>query len=598
MKSLLHKLRMVLDRGTKFGLIYATAGSAVIAAFDMLAIALVLPLVDLAAGTGKDHPAIQLISGIAGTTDTTTLTVIVAILVVALFIMKDALSIAFVWWMAGFKAFNRVETSTALLNYYLKAPYTQMSARSSADLMRTMSDGVAQVYGSVAFSLMNMVSGSLAIGAIVIALLVSAPVPTVALLVYLGLASVLYLRLMRPKMQQAGAASAQAAADAWRGALGALGGRKESRLRSSEDFFAGKYREAASRGARAGRHAEFVGSLPRYVLEILFIAAIGVILVTNTLGSSGSGPAGGIGMLALFVAAGFRVLPTITMFVGAVSSLRFGLPYLDLVYEDMLAARSVPPSRVSGNKLPLAREVRVEHVSFTYPGSDRKVLDDVSLGIPAGSSLALVGGSGAGKTTLVDLILGLHKPDEGRLAIDGIDVATNLSGWQRNVGYVPQDVFLMEASLAENIAFDQHREDIDLARLERCIDRAQLRSLIAELPDGVDTHLGERGSRLSGGQRQRVGIARALYREPAVLVLDEATSALDNETEHSISTAMHKLRGSLTLVIVAHRLSTVKNADQVVLLDEGRVVASGAFNELRQRSEQFERLVQLGSLED
>lgn len=598
MKALLQKLRVVLDRRTKLGLVYSTVGSAAIAALDMVAIALVLPLVNLAAETGDDHVVVRWLTSAIGTEDRPTLTLWVAGLVVGLFVIKDLLSVAFVWWMAGFKAFNRVGTSSRLLRYYLRAPYTENSARSSADLMRTMGDGVIQVYGTVAFGLMSIIASSLSILAIFLALLVSAPGPTVALLVYLGLASVLYLRVMRPRMQRAGEVSAQAAADAWRSALGALGARKESKLRSSEDFFVGKYREASLRGALAGRHAEFMNSLPRYILEILFIIAIGVILVANTmLAESTGGLSGGIGMLALFVAAGFRVLPTITMLIGAVSNLRFGIPFLDLVYDDMASMVELPPRRPSQEKLPFDHELRLHDVSFRYPGSTRRALDHVSLGIPRGSSVALVGSSGAGKTTLVDVILGLHKPDEGNVVVDEQDAWTDIEAWQRNLGYVPQDVFLLDATLAENIAFDQDPQEIDLGRLQRSIDRAQLRELVDELPDGVHTHLRERGSRLSGGQRQRVGIARALYRDPSVLVLDEATSALDNETEHSVSTAIHALAGSLTIVIVAHRLSTVKDADQVVLVEDGRIEAAGSFQSVRSQSERFARMVRLGTLD-
>lgn len=600
MRDLVAKLRLVLDRKTKVGMIYGTVGAAVIAAFDMAAIALVLPLVNLAAGAGDENMVIQFLKGVLNTDDTSTITIWVAALVVLLFIIKDVLSIGFVWWMAGFKAFNRVATSSDLLRHYLHAPYTETASRSSADLIRTMGDGVIQVYGSVAFGLMSIVSGLISVGSIIVALLLSAPVPTVALLVYLGAASVGYLRFMRPRMQAAGEQSAEAASDAWRSALAALGGRKESKLRSSEEFFVRRYREASIRGAQAARYAEVIAALPRYLLEILFIIAIGVILVTATLstqGTAGGGVAGGIGMLALFVAAGFRMLPNITVLVGAVASLRYGLPYLDLVHQDMTAMRALPTLQHATFAMDFLDELRVSHLGFTYPVSDHPVLRDVNLCIKLGSSVALVGGSGAGKTTLVDLLLGLHAPTQGSILVDGRDIWEDIQAWQCNLGYVPQDVFLLESSLAENIAFDQERGQIDNERLWASIERAQLRDLVDELPDGVETHLGERGSRLSGGQRQRVGIARALYRDPSVLVLDEATSALDNETEHRISQAVYSLTGTMTIIIVAHRLSTVKNVDQIVVMNQGQVEATGTFQEVRRKSELFDRMVELGSLE-
>ena len=238
----------------------------------------------------------------------------------------------------------------------------------------------------------------------------------------------------------------------------------------------------------------------------------------------------------------------------------------------------------------------MHRVSFRYPGATEDALSSVSVTLAHGSSIAFVGGSGAGKTTLVDVILGLHDPYEGRVTVDGVDIAGRKRRWQTNVGYVPQDVYLLDATLAENIAFDQDSSTIDNAALVRAIAQAQLDDMVARLPSGVDTQVGERGSRLSGGQRQRIGIARALYRRPELLVLDEATSALDNETEHRINETIRELHGAITLVVVAHRLSTVRHADQIAFMNQGRVECVGTFDEVREQSPEFERLVRLGSM--
>lgn len=595
MRATIEKLRTVLDGRAKRGMVLGTVASTVIAVFDMVAIALVLPLVNLAGGERPDHPALEVLARLLGISDQRSLTLVVAALVVGLFIVKDLLSMAFAWWLAGFKAFNRARLSARLLRYYLRAPYLETARRSTGDLIRTMSEGVIQVYGSVVYSLMNLVNASLAVVAIVLALLWSAPVPTVALIIYLGIASLLYLLVMRPRVERAGSMSAEATAASWRGALAALGAKKETKLRSSEDFFVKTFRDASMRGARATRLAEFIGAVPRFVLEILFIVAVGVILATSTSTSA----VGDVGIVALFVAAGFRILPNITLIVGSINSLRFGMPFLDLVHADMASMRDLPAASESPSKpRHLRQEIRVQDVTFTYPGSARPALDDVTLVVPKGSSVALVGGSGAGKSTLVDVVLGLFEPQNGAVVVDGTDIHQDLPAWQAGIGYVPQEVFLLDGTLAENIAFDRHPEDIDRDLLSECIARAQLDDLVGSLPDGVGTQLGEGGSRLSGGQRQRVGIARALYRRPSLLVLDEATSALDNETEHRVAQAVYGLSGDVTVIVVAHRLSTVKNVDQVVLMEEGRVRASGTFAEVRRLSDAFDRLVRLGSLED
>jgi ABC-type multidrug transport system fused ATPase/permease subunit len=211
--------------------------------------------------------------------------------------------------------------------------------------------------------------------------------------------------------------------------------------------------------------------------------------------------------------------------------------------------------------------------------------------------VALVGASGAGKSTIVDLVLGLHRPTGGRITVDGVDIAESIPTWQRTLGLVPQDVYLIDESLRSNVAFGEVADDIDEARIIEAVTRAQLDDLIASLPDGLDTFVGERGIRLSGGQRQRIGIARALYSRPQVLILDEATSALDNETERLITETIEALRGDMTIIVVAHRLSTVRNCDLVVFLSQGRVEVEGTFDEVRAGSAEFANLVALGTLD-
>jgi ABC-type multidrug transport system fused ATPase/permease subunit len=239
----------------------------------------------------------------------------------------------------------------------------------------------------------------------------------------------------------------------------------------------------------------------------------------------------------------------------------------------------------------------MEGVSFRYPGSDTDALSDIQVAIPFGSSLAVVGPSGSGKSTLVDVLLGLHAPDRGRVTIGGHDIREDLASWQTSLGVVPQDVWWVSDTLAANIAFGVPAEHRDRDRLERAVERAQLDDVVSALPDGLDTLLGDKGRRLSGGQLQRVGIARALYFDPTMLVFDEATSALDNETEHRITRTMADLHGRTTLIVVAHRLSTVRNCDQLVFVEDGRITARGTFDQVQQQSPEFARLVALGSLD-
>lgn len=597
MRHLLRRLSDILDRPTKFRLALATVVSLVLALLDTAAIVLMLPLVELASGNPPVSGLMTTVARVLGNPPVGRLTLYVTIAVVGLFVAKDLGALGFTWWMARFKGLNRVRTSSALLRHFLTAPYTEVSRRSTSELIRTMVDAVIQVYGSVVYGLMQVVTSGLSLLAILGALLYTAPLPTLALVAYLGLASALYLRVMKPKAVRAGENSAAASEVAWRSALGALGGLKETRVRGSEAVFVRRFEAASLRGVRPAQIAEFIGAAPRYFLEILFIIAVGVILVVGTASGPGStGASSVVGLLAMFVAAGFRTLPAVTAVLSNVNAIRFGLPYLALVHDEIHRMAKLEAPQRPTKRLALEREVFVDDVAFRYPGGSHDALDGVTLTLPYGSSLALVGGSGAGKTTLIDLLLGLHQPARGRVSVDGQDIAENLRGWQANIGYVPQDVFLLDATLAENIAFDEPRDQIDMVRLQAAINQAQLGDVVDALPDGVDTYLGERGSRLSGGQRQRVGIARALYRNPRVLVLDEATSALDNETEHRISTVITALRGKVTVVTVAHRLSTVRHADAIAFMVDGRIVSIGTFEQLRHSNAQFDQLVRLGSL--
>jgi ABC-type multidrug transport system fused ATPase/permease subunit len=337
-----------------------------------------------------------------------------------------------------------------------------------------------------------------------------------------------------------------------------------------------------------------VGALPRYLLEILFIIAVGVFLV---LGRQDIGDGSTIGVLSVFVAAGFRVLPSITGLLGNLANFRFGVPYLEILHAEVLEQRKISLEvEESGPPLPFACALELDRVSFRYPDGERDVVSDVSLAVPRGSSVALVGGSGAGKTTLADLVLGLHDPTRGRILVDGVDISGAKRRWQQNLGYVAQEIFFLDGTLAENVAFDVPAADIDRERLAVAIRQAQLDELVAQLPHGVDTQVGEHGARLSGGQRQRVGIARALYRRPSLLVLDEATAAHDNETEHRFTEAVSALHGDITVLLIAHRLSTVRHCDRIIFLKDGRVEASGTFDEVRAASHDFARLVRLGAL--
>ena len=278
--------------------------------------------------------------------------------------------------------------------------------------------------------------------------------------------------------------------------------------------------------------------------------------------------------LGLFAAAAFRLMPSVSRVLSAVQSLRYGLPVIDILIEELKLATPEIAGTYSP-ATPFHAVLELRHVTYAYPGAAESALKDISLTIRHGESIGFIGTSGAGKSTLVDILLGLLTPDTGEVRMDGSDIQSNLRNWQNQIGYVPQSIFLTDDTLRRNVGFGLANEQIDDAAVQRAIQAAQLEEFVNSLPGGLDTLVGERGIRLSGGQRQRIGIARALYHDPAVLVLDEATSALDTATERDVMQAVRALQGSKTILIVAHRLSTMAHCNWLYRLEQGRVVEAG-----------------------
>jgi ABC-type multidrug transport system fused ATPase/permease subunit len=300
-------------------------------------------------------------------------------------------------------------------------------------------------------------------------------------------------------------------------------------------------------------------------------------------------------VLAVYAFASLRIFPALQRIYVSMTQMRFSKPTLDKLHEDMKAAeanaRALPPVE-RGAVVRLTEALTLEDIHYAYPQAERPAVRGLSLTIPARSTVGIVGGTGAGKTTTVDIILGLLLPQKGRFAVDGLPItAANLRAWQQSVGYVPQQIFLTDDTIAANIAFGREPKDIDRAAVERAARTAELHDFVMrELPQGYDTRVGERGVRLSGGQRQRIGIARALYHDPDVLILDEATSALDNLTERAVMDAVHNLGHAKTIVMIAHRLSTVRGCDTIFMLEHGRVVAQGSYDALIETNRQFRAL--------
>ncbi len=553
-----------------------------------------LPLMQYVTGQPLDSGALGVVNRSLGEPPLRVLVASLGLLIFGAFIVKDVATLIMRRWQLHFMARQQVELSTQLLEGYLTGPYWWHLRQNTADKLWTVQGAVGLGYTGGLASALSAFTEILTIVFIFVSLLALAPYVAVAAAVYFGVAAWVVQRLIRPRVQLAGEKTREASQAISRSSLQPLTAVKEIKLRRAHQPFIESFREANIRGAEAAVSASILTDIPKYFLEIVFILGVGVLAVVATTGASAEE---GLVLLGLFVAAGTRVLPSSVRLINAISGVRYArspLEHIVAVHRLMQQNRTDETSSIVTNQVPEG-DLQITGLRFAYTDQpDTEVLRGVDVSVPSGASLAIVGTSGAGKSTLIDLILGLHQPGQGSISAGGVSIFDNLPAWQRRIAVVPQEVALLDTTISDNIAFD---EEVDPARLAQAVERAQLNDLIVGLPQGLNTEAGERGARLSGGQRQRIGIARALYRKPSLLVLDEATSALDNETERRITDAIEGLHGSVTVVVVAHRLSTVRHCDRLIYMEQGRITSSGTFDEVRLDNPAFARLVELGALD-
>ena len=464
---------------------------------------------------------------------------------------------------------GRSKLATRLLEQYMKEDYEFHLARNMAVIQRAVRSDVDGFYHLVRCLLQLM--SELIICVVLAALLfVSDFWMALYLVVLLGLCVSTVVVISRKKAKKLGADDMVAGSKMNQWLMQGIGGIKEIKLLSREDYFVNSFKEYSDKSSDNQRKQQVLIQLPRLLTETVSIGAVLLWLVIAA--AYGMDLLSIVPTLAVFAVAAFRLLPSVGKINGLLADYNFYRPRVDFIYEDMHGVQEITECNKSDDKIISFNEsIELSDVSFVYAGTDKYILDKVSLSIARGESVGVVGPSGAGKTTLVDVIMGLLKISAGDIKVDGVSVFEGLSSWQRLIGYVPQNIYLSDDSIRHNIAFGIPDEEIDDDRISECIKEARLSDLISELSEGVETVIGDRGIRLSGGQRQRIAIARALYFKPEVLVLDEATSSLDNDTEAAVMEAIEALHGKVTMIVVAHRLSTIEKCDKVYRVEDGKV---------------------------
>lgn len=591
MIALVRQVLAILDARTRRGFLLAVPASIVMAAFESIGFAMVLPFMQLLADpTSLNRGGIvSTLHRFAGSPDRTTFIVYLGLVIFGSLLAKAVLAMFYLRWQTNLLARGEGELAARLFRAYLSADYSQHLRRHSSQLVRNVQDAIQMVFAKMLLSLVQLIADGFLIIAIVTTLVVIDPTAALAAGTVLGLAALAYTRRYGRRARVLGADDLELRGQVQQQLQEGLGGLKALQAVDRVDQVADRFEVTRMALARVRARQMFIDQLPRYLLEAAVVAALLVIVLMVVTTRSDADAVGTLGLLA---AGAFRLMPSLQRFLSGGNAAYSARPAALLLVADMADVPSVTARRVPVTPLDFRGELRFDDVSYTYPGTDERVVDHLDLVVRQGESVGLVGPSGAGKTTLVDLVLGLLRPTSGRIVIDGQPLEGDLVGaWRAVVGYVPQDVFLFDDSVLHNIAIGLADEEIDRARVARAVELAQFGEVLAELPEGLDTNMGERGVRLSGGQRQRLGIARALYGSPRVLVLDEATSSLDGITEAAFTDTVEALRGDLTLVVIAHRLSTVRRCDRIVLLAQGAVEASGSFDELVEQSDHFASLV-------
>nr|WP_049751703.1 ABC transporter ATP-binding protein [Halorhodospira halophila] len=501
----------------------------------------------------------------------------------ALIVIGNAVQAATKWTETRFTHMRRYSVSCRLMADYLRRPYTFYLNRNSADLSKSILEETNHAIRGGLMPLLKLLSNGILALAILGLLLLVEPWLTLLAASVLGLTyGVIYL-VARVWLARIGAERVSANEKRFAAVGEAFAGAKEIRLLGRERPYLERYKGAAHQFARHQANSQILENLPQYAIEA--IAFGGVLLLVLYLMADGGGVAQALPIIGLYALAVKRLIPAFQSLFGAFAQLRFNMPAVETLLKDLNDRSEVVPlvhQRRQPEPMVPRQAIELDQVSFRYPGAEMHAVQQLSLAIPANTTVGIVGPSGAGKSTVVDLLLGLLAPDSGEMRVDGVTLRQQtLRDWQAGIGYVPQHIFLADDTVRGNIALGLKASEIDELAVERAARLANLDGFVrTQLPSGYDTPIGERGVRLSGGQRQRIGIARALYRDPAVLIFDEATSALDTATEKSVMSAVHNLAGQKTIILIAHRLTTVKNCDRLFVLEQGRLVEEGSWDDL------------------
>ena len=560
------------------------AMSIIMALLDMIGVASILPLIAVLANPEVIETNIFLnkifqFSSVFGVENSQQFLFLLGLLVFLIVISSLAFKAFTIFRQAQFAEMCQYTLSKRLVEGYLNQPYGWFLSHHSADLGATILGEVSQVTSGGLAPIMELISRSFVAVALITLLIIADPKLTFIVSITLGVAYLLIYSLIRSYLNRVGGERLKNNKLRFKSISEAFGAIKEVKVGGLEKTYIKSYSDPALIFARINSAVSVISSLPRYFLEAIAFGGILIIilyLMTKTNDFNNVLP-----IISLFVFAGYRLIPALQQIYVSFNQITFAGPSIDTLYDDVKNLKPLNLNQDQG-ALSLNKTITLKNIHYNYPNSSRATLKDINLSIPAKTTVGLVGATGSGKTTTVDIILGLLEAQKGTLEVDGeIITKQNSRAWQRSIGNVPQHIFISDDTVAANIAFGVEPKNINQAAVEKACKIANLHEFVVdELSQQYQTTIGERGIRLSGGQRQRIGIARALYHNPLVLILDEATSSLDNETEKAVMDAVNNIGKEITIILIAHRLNTVKNCDIIFKIDKGQLIDQGTFNEI------------------
>ena len=579
--TLLGKVRAIFDRKQKWQLVGLGIMIFIGGLLETLGVSAMIPVVqallapDELMGYIDRIPVVKKLCDALSITTVKQVTMALLYGMMAIYVIKNLYILLLTYMQNTFITKNRNRMISRVMAEFLNRPYEKYLGADIPTVFRITDSDIPQTF-SLILAMLQLASEVVVSCLIFMVLLLNDPGMTLFIIAVFGLLTLFIVKVFKPRLNRIGARNQaiQSRIAKWR--IQATYGLKDVKVLNREEFYVRNYYETGKVGAEVARNYAVLNNMPRLLIETVFIVSVLGFLVVYING--GGDITAMVTTISAFAIAAVRVLPSVNRINTYITEIAYTQPSLDFVYDnlqegmktDAMLAERRAYSQVE--KLKLDHQIELDHISFHYPDSDKNIFEDAHMIVPKGKSVGIIGTSGAGKSTIVDILLGLLHAQTGTITCDGVDIFKNYESWLAQIGYIPQSIYLIDESIRDNIAFGIDADKIDEKRIWEVLEEAQLKEFVEELPEGLDTTIGDRGVRLSGGQRQRIGIARALYNDPEILVFDEATSALDNDTEAAVMEAVNSFHGRKTMIIIAHRLNTIEKCDMIYKVENMKLV--------------------------